>query len=95
MSVQCQIYDSDIRYALLCPHEESGGVRCERMDSHGDDHWISGHTIAHSIAGSGFSCQCWEEKPPIPPYRNYLAWSIMGIQAELYELDRMERKAID
>lgn len=43
---------------LNCPVRESGGYRCERRDPHGPDdrHAISAHTIAHALAGNGYSC---------------------------------------
>lgn len=40
-----------------CAARESGGLRCERTDPHGPEgHWISEHTIAHALAGTGYSC---------------------------------------
>lgn len=50
----CQIADPSIY--LPCTARESGGVRCERSDDHGDRHEISAHTIEHSLAGNGWAC---------------------------------------
>jgi hypothetical protein len=43
---------------LTCPSRErrGDGYRCERLDPHGDDHWISEHTIKHDLAGNGYPC---------------------------------------
>lgn len=52
---QCQIYAPWIE--LPCGARESGGVRCERTDPHGEDgHRISHHTVMHDLWGNGWTC---------------------------------------
>jgi hypothetical protein len=51
----CQVADSGIE--LPCDAREGGGLRCERLDDHGDRHEISQHTIEHSLAGNGYACE--------------------------------------
>lgn len=51
----CQVSNPGVE--LACNHEESGGYRCENpTPNHGDQHWISDHTIAHAMAGNGYAC---------------------------------------
>lgn len=56
-SLPCQVVDLSVRDDLPCKAVESGGVQCERAHQHGSsDHWVSEHTIAHYLAGNGYSC---------------------------------------
>lgn len=50
---------------LPCSWRESGGVQCENTKpGHGDDeHWISQHTIRHSLAGNGYTCDSVDNAP--------------------------------
>lgn len=57
---ECQVRNYDDR-SEGCQERESGGLLCELEAGHehdlfGTGHWISNHTIRHSIAGNGYSC---------------------------------------
>lgn len=49
----CQVADPAL--PLPCTAEESGGYRCEVYGPH-TAHRIGEHTIAHSLAGNGYTC---------------------------------------
>ena len=50
----CQVGDPSLRLGL-CSEREGGGIRCEVVGPH-EDHWVSEHTIEHSLSGNGYSC---------------------------------------
>lgn len=50
----CQV---TVYVELPCPARESGGLQCERVEPHEEDrHWLSEHTIRHSLIGNGYAC---------------------------------------
>ena len=60
----CQVLDYSS--PLICPSRESGGVQCEVVGVH-SEHWISDHTIRHSLAGNGWHCSAIH--PHVEDYR--------------------------
>ena len=59
--MKCQIGYPELREKLICKHVDSGGVQCERTGMYVTDpehrHWVSEHTIRHSIIGNGYACE--------------------------------------
>lgn len=55
----CQVAHPEVREALPCKYEESGGYQCENLEPHTIEHKFGHHTITHSIAGNGYSCEAF------------------------------------
>lgn len=81
---QCQVASDEVHEELHCNQLDSGGVRCEREDFHGNaTHWISDHTVQHSMVGNGFSCEDFENKPPVWPMRDILRRQIRVLEKQI------------
>lgn len=52
----CQVGSRVVRDHLGCRFSDSGGVLCEREFEHAGEHWVSEHTVLHSLSGNGYAC---------------------------------------
>lgn len=55
--VLCQVKLPGVQEYLPCKFKESGGYQCENLEPHDDEHLFGDHTIRHSLAGNGWSCE--------------------------------------
>lgn len=54
----CQVADpAAAEFDLECTAQDSAGFRCEKRGPHtNDQHWVSRHTVLHSLMGNGYVC---------------------------------------